>query len=330
MSVECFAQRLLNPFRGVTNTIRYESAEAVTLDGVHWDIYVSNEKLLDDLHQSHRVQVSDIRYGSWSLESGLKRGPIFPSEDFRVMEEMGATVYEHLTHVYQKVPFPFQDCFELWLLDEEGRPLALLESVVSEHELDLDRSIAWRAGFAACERFASPMMQNLGVASLAAGEYLMRYINARAGTHPAAQWFWRLPNGSGIGMPGIYLPAAWESRTLDLAAFPALLLSLLEHDEAHRQLILDFHAWQAPWLLLLSHLDRDTRSMLERQARRQAAEVLKHYRLYPPAADESQIKAALVEAILRRSQGGSMQDQDDAMSTYYIELHPSPGGDRSI
>lgn len=330
MSVECYAQRLLNPFRGVTNTIRYESAEAVTLDGVHWDIYVSNEKLLDDLHQSHRVQVSDIRYGSWSMENGLKRGPLFPSEDFRLMEEMGATVYEHLTRVHQKVPFPFQDCFELWLLDGEGRPLALLESVVSEHELDLDRSVAWRVGFAACERFASPVMQTLGAASPAAGEHLMRYINSRAGVSPAAQWFWRLPNGSGIGMQGIHLPTAWESRTLDLAAFPALFLSQLDHDAAHRQLIHDFHAWQAPWLLLLSHLDVETRRLLERQARRQAFEVLKHHRLYPPAADENEIKAALVEAIMRRSQADLEQHQDNTMSTYYIELHPSPGGDRSI
>ncbi|MEK6664663.1 MAG: hypothetical protein AABY73_12445 [Pseudomonadota bacterium] len=330
MSIECYAQRLLNPFRGVTNTIRYESAEAVTLDGLHWDIYVSNEKLLDDLHQSHRVQVSDIRYGSWSLESGLKRGPLFPSEDFRLMEEMGATVYEHLTRVHQKVPFPFQDCFELWLLDGEGQPLALLESVVSEHELDLDRSVAWRVGFAACEHFSSPVMQTLGAASPAAGEYLMRYINARAGESPAAQWFWRLPNGSGIGMPGIHLPTAWESRTLDLADFPALFLSQLGHDEAHQQLIHDFHAWQAPWLLLLSHLDLDTRRLLERHARRQALEVMKHHRLYPPAADENEIKAALVEAILRRSQADLEQHQDNTMSTYYIELHPSPGGDRSI
>ncbi len=330
MSVECYAQRLLNPFRGVTNTIRYESAEAVTLDGVHWDIYVSNEKLLDDLHQSHRVQVSDIRYGSWSMESGLKRGPLFPSEDFRLMEAMGATVFEHLIHVHQQVPFPFQDCFELWLLDGEGRPLALLESVVSEHELDLDRSVAWRVGFAACERFASPVMQALGAASPAAGEYLMRYINSRAGVSPAAQWFWRLPNGSGIGMQGIHLPTAWESRTLDLAAFPALFLSQLDHDEPHRQLIADFHAWQAPWLLLLSHLDLDTRRRLEQQARQQAFEVLKHHRLYPPAADENEIKAALVEAVLRRSQAGLAQSQDNTVSTNYIELHPSPGGDRSI
>ena len=84
--------------------------------------------------------------------------------------------------------------------------------------------------------------------AVAAGEYLMRYINARAGTLPAAQWFWRMPNGSGIGMSGIQLPPVWESRTLDLVAFPELFLSQREHDATHQQLINDFHAWQAPWL----------------------------------------------------------------------------------
>src|SRR3569832_1121778 len=43
MQIECYAQRLLNPFRGVVHTIRYQSAEAVTTDGVEWDIYVAND-----------------------------------------------------------------------------------------------------------------------------------------------------------------------------------------------------------------------------------------------------------------------------------------------
>ncbi len=38
MAVECYAQRLLNPYRGTMHVIKYEAAEAVTLDGVHWDI----------------------------------------------------------------------------------------------------------------------------------------------------------------------------------------------------------------------------------------------------------------------------------------------------
>jgi len=89
MSIEWYSQRLLNPFRGCVNCIRYHSADAVTADGVHWDIYVSNEGLLKGLPREHRPQVSDIRFGSWSVARGLRRGPIFPSEDFQRMERLG-------------------------------------------------------------------------------------------------------------------------------------------------------------------------------------------------------------------------------------------------
>jgi hypothetical protein len=89
MPIRCYAQRLLNPFRGVMNVIEYQAAEAVTLDGVQWDIYVRNAELVKDLAQAERVQTSDIRYGSWSAAQGLKRGPIQPSEDFLRMEHQG-------------------------------------------------------------------------------------------------------------------------------------------------------------------------------------------------------------------------------------------------
>jgi hypothetical protein len=49
MTFDCYTQRLLKPFRGTVNTIRYRSAEAVTADGIRWDIYVSNEALQHDL-----------------------------------------------------------------------------------------------------------------------------------------------------------------------------------------------------------------------------------------------------------------------------------------
>ena len=80
MQFECYAQRLLNPFRGVAHTIRYQSAEAVTTDGIEWDIYVANDALLEGLGPAgRRAQISDIRYGHWSAEKDLKRGPLFPS-----------------------------------------------------------------------------------------------------------------------------------------------------------------------------------------------------------------------------------------------------------
>jgi hypothetical protein len=327
MHVECFAQRLLNPFRGAMHTIKYQAAEAVTLDGVHWDIYVANDQLLAGLNGGRHAQISDIRYGSWSPEKGLKRGPLYPSEDFRRMEEMGAVVYEHLTQMHEQVPFPFKDRFELWLLDTNHQPLALLHSVVEERQADLDLSIEWRAGYTAREQFTSPATRQLAESmqpSDTASDYLARYINARAGDRPAAQWFRRVPDGTGVGLQGIKLAKDLVGRTLASPAFPPLFLADSGHDAAHRCLIDDFHAWQAPWLLVLPSLDRPTRDALERRARQQVFLVETQYRLYPEFVDESAIQATLVEAMLRRSQPLPQKNKDDTMSTFYIELSPDP------
>jgi hypothetical protein len=330
MSVECFAQRLLNPYRGVMHTIRYASAEAVTLDGAHWDIYVSNDALLEGLDVNRWTQITDIRYGSWSQAQGLKRGPLYPSDDFKRLEEMGAMVYEHLTRVHRQVPFKLQDQFELWLLDSARRPLALFSSVLTESAIALDEAIIWRAGYAAAEQFFSPAWQRAGGSAEPAADYLTRYINRCAGPAPVAQWFRRQADGSGAGLGIIGADQALAGRNLPAQDFPQLLLAATGYDTAHAALIADFLAWQAPWLLSLSRLENATRQQLEQQARQQALAVEKHYRLYPEILDHQGIKAALVEALLRRNQGHVAAAPDTTMSTFYIELHPSPGGDRSI
>lgn len=330
MSVECFSQRLLNPYRGVMHTIRYASAEAVTLDGLHWDIYVSNEALLEGLEVSRWTQITDIRYGSWSQAQGLKRGPLYPSDDFKRMEEMGAMVYEHLTRVHSQVPFALQDHYELWLLDGAQKPLALLASVLAESALAFDEPIDWRAGYTAAEQFFSPAFQRLNNTNEAAAAYLTRYINHCAGAAPLAQWFQRRPDGSGLGLACIGGDQSLAGRSTAQQDFPPLLLSMTGHDETHTALIADYLAWQAPWLLSLSRLDNPIRQQLEQQARQYALSVEKHYRLYPEIIDQQGIKAALVEALMRRNQGSVEPSKDVTMSTFYIELHPSPGGDRSI
>jgi hypothetical protein len=128
MDFSIYAQRLLNPFRGVMNIIECQGAEAVTTDGRHWDIYVRDTGLVEGIANSHKVQTSDIRYGSWSLKEGLKRGAIYPCDDFRVLEHRGALVYEYLLNHHNDVPFPLEDRIALWLLDEENLPLGLLDS----------------------------------------------------------------------------------------------------------------------------------------------------------------------------------------------------------
>lgn len=314
MELESFSQRLLNPFRGVQRVLRYGPAEAVTTDGVHWDLYVSNDELLEGLDRSHPVLVSDIRFGRWSADKGLKRGPLYPSEDFRRMERVGTVLYEALTQLHDQPVFPFKDCYELWLLDAVGAPLALLSSVVSADEMDLDLPLVWRPGQVSEPFFRSSLCDK-------PGEYLSRYINGRAGRKPAAVWLLRAPDGSGQAVAGINLPGPWAERTWSATEFPAFYLGEVGHDAAHRQLIADFHAWQAPCLLLLPGWLAEVRRQLEAQARRQAETVGQLFRLYPDAVDERFIQAARVEVLLKRSQA-LRPAQEEVLSTFYIELNP--------
>ncbi len=314
MQIECYAQRLLNPFRGVVHVIRYQSAEAVTTDGIEWDIYVSNDALLEDLGRAgRRAQVSDIRYGRWSAEKGLKRGPLYPSDDFKRLENMGAVVYEHLLKVHREVPFKFRDPFELWLLDCNNQPLALLHSVRADSETDTKPPLDWRAGMAAQAQFNSTAIASLDES---AGAYLTRYVNSLA--CGVAQWFHRSDDGAGLGLNTLKGGDALRGRVLEAEDFPPLFIATSAMDAPHTRLVHDYFSWQAPWMLLLAHLDPATRSALEVCACRQAESVDKHYRLYPAIIDLPALQAARVEAALVRSQPHP-HSQDEVMSTFYIE-----------
>jgi len=327
MTPLCYSQRLLNPFRGTICCIQYQSAEAVTADGVKWDIYVSNEGLLAGLPGDRRTQVSDIRYGTWSVHSGLKRGPLYPSDDFRAMEDLGAIVYEHLLRAHNEVPFPFLDTHELWLLDRQARPLALLDSALTADGIDLGQSGNWTPGLNCRQSFTSHSIKQLGVNPEIAGassDYLAGYINACATESPAAQIFRRNQDGTGTGLHGINLDSTHQHRVLPSAAFPQTLLEQHHHDQAHRQLISEFTAWQAPWLLLLSTLDTGTRHHYEQLARCQPVKLAQHYRLYPDIVDTAIIDAARVEVRLRQTVPDSAPQQQ-TLSTFYMELNPEAG-----
>ncbi len=318
MEIECYAQRLLNPFRGVVHIIRFRSAEAVTTDGVEWDIYVANDALLDDLgHAGQRAQISDIRYGHWSAEKGLKRGPLFPSDDFKRLEHMGAVVYEHLLDVRHDVPFTFRDQFELWLLDKHDQPLALLHSVRTGSETDTKPPLDWRAGMAAQERFKSAAISGLAES---AGSHLTRHVNSLS--NGVAQWFRRSDDGTGLGLHTLKGGEALHGRVFEAEAFPPLFIATTNMDADHIRLVHDYHAWQAPWMLLLPHLGPAARSALEVSACQQAEMVEKHYRLYPTVIDRAALQAARVEAALVRNQP-ALHHSGEASSTSYIELNVS-------
>ncbi|MBT8126844.1 MAG: hypothetical protein HKP12_00830 [Gammaproteobacteria bacterium] len=322
--IQCYSQRLLNPFRGVVNIIRYQYAEAVTSNGVHWDIYVSNDSLLDGLVSKGSVQTSDIRYGRWSKHTGLTRGPIYPSDEFFMLEAMGAVVYQHLLKVYDQLPFPFMDTIELWLLDKEKKPLALLNSAVNEADIDAYQLLDWRAGRLSREAFRSESVDVAGHgAAYCAADILIDYINNCADTPPAAQWFKKNQDGSATGIMGHNIDPSLTGRILAAECFHPFFISTLHDDDYYSALVHDFIYWQSPWLLLLDTLNTEERENFENHARKQAMIVDQQYLLYPAVIDQSFIRAARVEAKLRRSQQEKV-DQDEVMSTFYIELHPSP------
>lgn len=67
-------------------------------------------------------------------------------------------------------------------------------------------------------------------------------------------------------------------------------------------------------------LDTATRARLEQQAVARALAVERHCRLYPAVIDAAAIRAARVEALLRANQPG-IDEEDETMATYYIELN---------
>jgi hypothetical protein len=305
------------------NIIEYQGAEAVTTDGLHWDIYVRDTTLVEDLADGHKVQTSDIRYGSWSEKQGLKRGAIYPSNDFKLLEHRGALVYEYLLEHYREVPFAFCDHYELWLLDVRGLPLALVNSVTREQDIDLDCHIDWRAGRECSRQFQSAAGDAIGghdEDQLSAGERLTRQVNARAGDAPAAQWFRRGSDGTATGLRGVNLPNEFEARRLPDGAFPEYFVDDSPGDADQQRLLRDFFAWQAPCLLLLQTLDRQTRITLETQAVKRALAVAQHCHLYPAIIDAEAIRAARVEALLRAGEP-RLSDDEETMATYYIELN---------
>lgn len=325
MTIEFYAQRLLNPFRGIINTVKYQSAEAVSTDGVNWDIYVSNDLLLEDLDTNGSVQISDIRYGKWSQANGLKRGPLYPSEDFKYLEHQGAVVLEYIQQHHDDVPFPFADNFELWLLDREAMPLALLDSVTQRDEIDPERNLSWRAGNLCRKTFKSSILEQLPANHATddnAADYLTHFINSHTSDPASAQWFERDTQGNAQGVLGINLDGDLHTRRLPAETFPVSLLNHPVTDAIHHQLIDEFLNWQAPWLLLLPTLDQHTRSRYESCARNQALIVEQQYRLYPEIIDNAAINTARVEAMFRNSQP-EPEEEENVLSTWYLELNPS-------
>lgn len=324
MSISCYSQRILNPFRGVMNIISIGGADAVTIDGINWTLYIHDtfDCPTDDPEEFFEIEMPDIRFGDWSIKQGLSRSPLIASYHYNEIQAIGHALLDALQEHAAQCPYPFADKYELWLLEKNtDEPLALLDSVCDESRIHPPESMSWEAGLRCKQEFLKecpPLVDR----DTSAGELLNKIINQRAGSTPSAQWFYRNRFADGIGLTGANLEHKLIGRELSPRLFPKMLIQQQWQDKMKASLVDSFINWLSPYLLVLDFLRDPQREALEIKAREQAMLVEKMHLLYPKVINQQAINAARVEAKLRST--NQSVSRDKTLETIeYIETQHS-------
>lgn len=277
--VRCFSQRLFRPFHGVMRTISIEHGDAETTDGVSWILYVNHEDIV-----SH-TGMSEVRYGSWSHEDGLKLSVIRGTETNDVIDIVGEKLVKALEENAQSALFPLIDNYECWLLSEAGEPLALVDSVNSEEEKQAYGSSAWHPGVTSTDVFES----NFGDA-LSLKELINKAVGRKVNT------IWVRREKSNFGYSGDALTE--EGEIICSSRFPKRMLLEVWPDNKDQSLVEDYLAWQSPWMLQLDSFDDEMRETIEQHAWKRPVLCAKQYQLFAKAPDEKQLNVIRVQARL--------------------------------
>jgi len=303
-----YSLRRVNPFEGVVQVLEVDAARAISRDGIEWEIQVEAESpnsLWGSINAGSTVR-RFFRFGLWSRQRGLWRVPVNPMLNIGEMLEESEELLGALQASLDELPFPPADRFELWLLDAQALPLALLATVDEPERIPEIHPDPWQAARLADHGFHSQLLDREptqpGEADNprrhpAAVEALIREA---AGHAPVQQWFERRADGAGHGLPH-RVPPALAGRELGAAQFPELPWRDRWDDARGAALMADYVAWAAPRLLTLHGLSDRTRARLEAAARQQAVAVDALFQLYPRILDRGLVDAARVEARLRRS-----------------------------
>ena len=324
MPVNCYSQRILNPFRGAMNIISIGGADAVTIDGNNWTLYIhdSFDCPTDDPEEFFEIEMPDIRFGDWHKDSGLRRSPLIASYHYNEIQAIGNALLDAVEKYSDQCPFGFEDKYELWLLDgKTSEPLALLDSVCRKTDTRVPETLTWEAGLRCKQEFLKEFSLTDKQITSAAG-LLNQIINQRAGKHPSAQWFYRNSFDYGHGMDGINLAHNLAGRELSARLFPKLLVQQQWPDKTDEALIDTFINWLSPYLLVLDFIRDKQREELEQSAMLYALIVDKMYPLYPKVIDQQCINSARVEAMMRKS--NQSKTREKALETIeYIETQHS-------
>lgn len=277
-----YSMRRFAPYQGTVQVAQTPGFRAITSDGLTWRVQFLNQ----------RSRFS--RYAVWHADGG---GDLVENERTREFVEV--------LQNHPPFPFPPADNLELWLLDIKAqKPLAILTSTLGHitppHAVDT----VWHAALVGDDSFVAPSLSlGVGVSTshIPHREVLRRCVQKAAGPLDRAQWFRRENDGSGTGLHGSRLDAGQVGRKLGWDVFPELLLREEWEDEQEKNLIKDYHDWQAPNLLTHRHLSHATRDRLERAACRQAEKLYKVRHFLPEIMNTDLLNVAFVEAVIRRS-----------------------------
>jgi hypothetical protein len=255
-----------------------------------------------------------FRFGLWSETAGMTRVPLNPMLDIGLMLEESKHLVAALQEATPWLPFPLAAELELWLLDADDAPLALLATAIDPGNvadvglaagLDEIGQPDWNAGGRGERAFHSPRLsaqavpERDGAGPALHARWLERQVMQAAGNKRRCQWFRR--DATGGTCIGFRAPDGLAGRRLPSAAFPALNLRSAWSDSTIHALVDDYFRWLSPYFLMLPDLDDQLRAGLEQAASSYAIEVSQLWRLYPRVLDAEFVRRARVEAELRRA-----------------------------
>ncbi len=305
----CFSLRRANPFLGLVAVVKTSGGRALSFDGRSWQLQVlAHPPRGLWTREGHQDRLQYFGFGLWSERTGVRRVPLNPILDAGSMLAESESLIGLVRASQKDLPYPLAKELELWLLDREQAPLALLANALEGTDLDELGTPAWSAGATPERPFVSRTLQDT---DSAAGDerppqqhaiVLERLVKSTAGRHLNRQWFRREADGSGLGLDH-RAPEGLAGRHLPADAFPGLPLRTLWPEDADCALVGEWVDWVAPYLLTLPGIQDGLREHLEQQAARTPLLVDALWRLFPRVLDRDLLSRARVEARLLRANG---------------------------
>jgi hypothetical protein len=285
-----YSVRRLNPFEGVEQIIDAGQLRATSTDGDLWELRVKVSigdvwGSLEDPLESYDFRL----FAFWKRSDGQLRHVTHPAMNQRLIEHAEKALMQIIEDAISSLPFPLVDQYELWAVDTNQMPIALLSSCCHTAQLYANEMHRWQACRLTDYDFQPDSIEPETMNPRDAANRLEHLVNRAI---VRRLWFRREPDGSGTAF------SDQSGRQYNPDDFPPALLQRHWDDEETNQLVQEWIRWKSAALLTLSRLDSGQRKELEEAAWDHAFHVHRHHRLYPEVLDRELLKATLVKAKL--------------------------------